>query len=69
IAQDAIPGSVIPMWFTPTKTGEWEIICGQLCGAGHSQMGATLTCVESGEFDSWVESTAPKPAADVAQVR
>src|SRR5262249_37763549 len=35
IAQDAIPGSIIPMWFKPIKTGTYEVICGQLCGLGH----------------------------------
>ena len=30
IAQDAIPGSIIPMWFKPIKTGTYEIACGQL---------------------------------------
>ncbi len=40
IAADAIPGSLIPMWFTPIKTGTYEVICGQLCGLGHSSQGA-----------------------------
>ncbi|HWH91440.1 MAG TPA: hypothetical protein VNV64_06555, partial [Candidatus Binatia bacterium] len=29
IAGDAIPGSRIPIWFTPIKTGTDEVICGQ----------------------------------------
>src|SRR3954470_18988287 len=32
IAQDAIPGTLIPMWFKPLKTGTYEVVCGQLCG-------------------------------------
>ncbi|NNE92528.1 MAG: cytochrome c oxidase subunit II [Verrucomicrobiales bacterium] len=54
--QDAIPGTEIPMWFTPTKTGEWDIVCAQLCGAGHAKMVATVKVVESEEFDSWYAS-------------
>ena len=27
IAGDAIPGSLIPIWFTPVKTGTYEVIC------------------------------------------
>jgi len=53
IAQDAIPGSSAHMWFRPTKTGEWDIICGQLCGAGHTAMKATLTVNEANEFAEW----------------
>src|ERR1700748_1819374 len=29
IPQDALPGSIIPMWFKPIKTGTFEIVCGQ----------------------------------------
>ena len=27
VKQDAIPGIVQPVWFTPTSTGEWDIAC------------------------------------------
>jgi len=50
IAQDAIPGQDIQMWFTPTKTGEYDIICGQLCGDGHARMTATLRVIENDQF-------------------
>jgi cytochrome c oxidase subunit 2 len=43
------------MWFKPTKTGSWDIICGQLCGGGHSQMKATLEVVSSDEFNTWMK--------------
>ena len=23
---------MIPVWFTPTRAGEYEIVCSQLCG-------------------------------------
>lgn len=54
-AQDATPGVRGHMWFTPTKTGEWDIICGQLCGVGHSQMKARLVVVEQKEFDEFIK--------------
>ena len=65
-AQDAIPGAKAHMWFTPTKTGTWDIICGQLCGPGHANMKATLEVVSQEEFDAWVaehQAPAPAPAA------
>ncbi len=55
IQQDAIPGTEIPMWFVPNKTGEWDIVCGQLCGAAHAKMVATLRCLEAEEFDGWFQ--------------
>jgi cytochrome c oxidase subunit II len=38
VKQDAIPGTVQPVWFTPTERGEWEIACSQLCGLAHYRM-------------------------------
>lgn len=57
--QDAIPGSEIPMWFVPEKTGEWNIVCAQLCGAGHAQMVATIRAVTTEEFDKWYAEQNP----------
>ena len=57
--QDAIPGSEIPMWFVPQKEGEWNIVCAQLCGAGHAQMVAWVKAVGSDEFDEWYASQSP----------
>ncbi len=54
-AQDATPGVKAHMWFKPTKTGTWDIICGQLCGPGHGQMKATLEVLEQKEFDDWAK--------------
>ena len=66
VSQDAIPGAEYPQWFTPTKTGSWDIICGQLCGEGHGSMRAEVTVVEPEDFDQWLIENAPKSAAKVA---
>ena len=29
---DMIPGSVTYFWFTPTRTGSFEVLCAELCG-------------------------------------
>lgn len=55
MAQDATPGVRAQFWFKPTKTGKWDIICGQLCGPGHSSMKATLEVVEQKEFDAFTK--------------
>ncbi len=59
VAQDMIPGSEIPMWFTPVRTGEWEVICGQLCGNGHYSMKAVMTVEGPAEFDAWLANQRP----------
>jgi cytochrome c oxidase subunit 2 len=56
IQQDAIPGREIPMWFTPVKTLETYVICGQLCGSGHANMSGTMEVIEQEEYNSWFKT-------------
>ena len=58
IAQDAIPGSIIPMWFKPIKTGTYEVICGQLCGLGHYGMKGTLVVDSPADYQAWLKERA-----------
>lgn len=53
IQQDAIPGKEIPMWFTPVKTLETFVVCGQLCGEGHGNMVGSMEVVPEKEFETW----------------
>lgn len=57
VAQDAIPGMRIPIHFTPTKEGRYQINCAQLCGNGHASMAGGYLVVESQEaFNKWLAS-------------
>jgi cytochrome c oxidase subunit 2 len=57
ITQDAIPGLRIPLTFTPTKIGRYQIECAQLCGNGHSSMAGGFLVVQSQpDFDAWMKS-------------
>jgi cytochrome c oxidase subunit 2 len=58
IAQDAIPGLSIPIWFKPTVPGSYQINCAQLCGNGHSTMRGLLHVVPPEEFDAWLKKQA-----------
>ena len=70
IAQDAIPGSIIPMWFKPLKTGTYEVVCGQLCGLGHYSMKGSLVVDSPEDYQAWLKEraqlttpqTAPAPS-------
>ncbi|MEW6160615.1 MAG: cytochrome c oxidase subunit II, partial [Verrucomicrobiota bacterium] len=50
VTQDAIPGLSIPVWFRPTKAGEYLINCAQLCGNSHYYMKGYLHIVEEEKF-------------------
>jgi len=58
VKQDAIPGTEQRVWFTPTRTGEWEIACSQLCGLGHYRMRGFYTIQTQADFDAWLSSQA-----------
>ena len=49
VTQDAIPGMRVPIHFTPTMEGRFQINCAQLCGIGHSSMAQGFLVVESEE--------------------
>lgn len=55
MSQDAIPGSKIPVWFRPIRAGEYEIVCSQLCGAGHFAMKAVMKVDDKAEYDAWIK--------------
>jgi cytochrome c oxidase subunit II len=64
VCQDAIPGLRIPLWFTPTQIGRYQINCAQLCGPGHSAMtGGYLTVMSQADYDKWLQSKSAAPAA------
>lgn len=55
VKQDAIPGMEVPVYFTPVKTGDWEIACAQLCGLGHYRMKGFLHVQSEADFATWLE--------------
>ncbi len=51
---DMVPGMVTFYWFTPTKTGEYEILCAELCGTGHYAMVGTVIVEEESDYTNWL---------------
>jgi cytochrome c oxidase subunit 2 len=56
VQQDMVPGMHIPLRFTPTKTGTYEIVCTQLCGLGHYRMRAYLQVMTEEDFEEWMKA-------------
>jgi cytochrome c oxidase subunit 2 len=48
----------VPLWFRPIKEGTYEVICAQLCGAGHFGMRAEMTVESQQSWDGWYKSIA-----------
>jgi cytochrome c oxidase subunit 2 len=58
LQQDFVPGLVIPLHFTATRTGKYEIVCTQLCGLGHHTMRAFLEVMTADQYRQWRETQA-----------
>lgn len=52
LKQDAVPGKAIPLIITPTKLGEYTLLCNQLCGRDHYNMLAAVEVLEHEDFES-----------------
>jgi cytochrome c oxidase subunit II len=53
--QDAVPGEVTKLAITPTKVGQYEIICTELCGLGHALMRDRVDVLTRDDYDAWLE--------------
>jgi cytochrome c oxidase subunit 2 len=53
--QDAVPGIVTTILVTPTKTGEYRLICTELCGLGHALMRTRAIVLSEDDFEAWTQ--------------
>jgi cytochrome c oxidase subunit 2 len=58
VKQDAVPGLDIPVWFVPTRIGDYEITCSQLCGLGHFRMRGFVNIKSEAEYQAFLDQEA-----------
>ena len=51
---DMVPGMVTYYWFTPTRTGTFDILCAELCGGGHAYMRGKVVVEGAGDYQAWL---------------
>lgn len=56
VKMDMVPGLVTYLWFTPTKLGDYEILCEELCGVGHHTMRGLVVVDEQTDYDTWLDA-------------
>ena len=71
---DMVPGMETYFWFTPTKTGTFEILCAGYCGVGHPMMRGTVVVDTETNYQAWLqhqktfaELTAPVKKAEIGR--
>jgi cytochrome c oxidase subunit 2 len=63
IKQDAVPGMETYLWFQPTETGAFDVMCSQYCGLEHSHMLTKIVVLPEEEFTEWYEGKKEKEVA------
>lgn len=56
VKMDMIPGTVSHLWFTPTRTGRFQILCAELCGVGHFAMRGWVVVDDEHDYQAWLEA-------------
>lgn len=62
VKHDVLPGAYTRLWFRPTKTGKYRLLCTQYCGTQHSQMDGWVYVMEPDEFEQWLANEGEKVA-------
>jgi len=55
VKMDLVPGTETFLWFTPTRIGEFEILCEELCGIGHFAMRGRVVVDSEEQFNQWLD--------------
>jgi cytochrome c oxidase subunit II len=64
LKQDVIPSIPTHLQFTASKTGEYPIVCAELCGAYHGGMRAQLFVDTPEDFLAWAKKTQEELASN-----
>jgi cytochrome c oxidase subunit II len=56
VKMNMVPGLVTYVWYTPTRTGNFDAYCEQLCGIAHFAMRGKVIVEEEPEFQAWLSS-------------
>jgi cytochrome c oxidase subunit 2 len=67
LKQDAIPGQPTQLRFVATKTGNYPIVCAELCGAYHGGMRSQIVIHEEDDFSNWIAENQPVQPSSEAQ--
>ncbi|WP_446744154.1 cytochrome c oxidase subunit II [Silvibacterium acidisoli] len=54
LKENAVPGMILHVHFTPQTPGTYSILCSQVCGLGHARMQARLLVVPEKQFTEWL---------------
>lgn len=68
VKQDAVPGRLAALWFTPEKEGVYFGQCSELCGQAHAYMPITVKVVSEDAYADWLEGAIEEYAGDPTSI-
>jgi cytochrome c oxidase subunit II len=54
LKHDVVPGRYQDLWFEPSRTGVFQLLCSEFCGTDHSQMTGRIVVLEEAEYEQWL---------------
>ena len=48
-----VPGIITFYWLTPTRTGDFEVLCAEYCGSGHYAMRGRVIVDKEQDYKKW----------------
>lgn len=57
VKSDAIPGQTTETWFVTDEPAEYDAVCYELCGSGHSFMQTNVVVMEQDAYEAWYANT------------
>ncbi len=58
IKMDVVPNRYSVTWFEAMNPGNYDLLCTEFCGKGHSEMIGLVKVVSEREYNEWVETSA-----------
>lgn len=56
VKMDVLPNRYTQLWFEATAVGEYDLLCTEYCGTGHSEMIGKVRVLGEREYAEWLES-------------
>jgi cytochrome c oxidase subunit 2 len=54
LKQDVLPARSEELVFTPTRTGDFHLLCAEFCGTQHSHMGGDIVVMTQSDYAGWL---------------
>lgn len=65
LKRDVLPWNYTELWFEPTRSGRFHLLCAEYCGTDHSRMRGALVVLEPQDYARWLarQGAVDSPAA------